>query len=70
MKRATYWGVLTPDDNGEPEMFFKDEQFALASIAMVTGTMAPEDRGLMRLVRVTVDIIDVENVGVEGVAQG
>lgn len=70
VKRATYWGIITPEDHGEPEMFFRDEQFALASLATLNQELPPGERGMVRIVRVTVEIVDVQNVSVERVAEG
>lgn len=53
MKTGTYYGLLTPEDNGVPDMFFRTEAWARAAI-QAFDEEHPEMAGQARLVRVLV----------------
>lgn len=53
MKEGIYWGLLTPEDQGEPEMFFRNEAWAKKALDELLED-SPRCVGLVRIVRVRV----------------
>jgi hypothetical protein len=62
MSRTTYWGLLTPEDNGVPEMFFRTEKWARDALDGLRSGLAAEHVERVRLVKVTVVIVTTEEV--------
>lgn len=55
----TYWGLLGPEDHGEPEIFFRDEERARQSYDEVMADV-PGAREMLRLVKLRVSFEVIE----------